>query len=101
MKTMMLAAMAAFALPCVAVAETLGTIPVDPNRPVTGSFTADNAASTQSWRLDLEKSKLYALSGFSSDGATVTLKRAGGQTLALFNANTEDPGGVSFRAPYN
>src|SRR5690242_5779703 len=83
-----LATLAAVALPDTATAASLGTIPVDPNGGVTGSFSAPG---TQTWRLYLKAGKDYAV------------RAAGGRVLAGFTLQVYDsdgPLGASFRAPY-
>lgn len=96
-------ALATLALPCAAGATTMGTIPVDPNGRVNGSFSAPG---TQTWRLYLERGRYYAVAGHPyPDGcvASVAVRAAGGKVLAgfrLFTEGDEGPAGVSLRAPY-
>ena len=90
---MMAAALAA--LPAAAKADTQGTIPVDPDRPVSGTLTG----GTQTWSLDLQGGKYYALWATVHDPGEVAVGEPGGGTLAAFHASPEDAAhGVSFRA---
>lgn len=84
--------------PLPALAATLGTIQVDPNRQVEGGFSAPG---TQAWRLSLRQGRHYAVWGWSGEYVAVTVRAAGGQVLARF-ATVDDEGGhgASFRAPY-
>src|SRR3954452_10708628 len=93
--TMLAAALAA--LPTTAGAETLGAIPVDPDRPVSGTL---EASGTQTWSLDLQGGKYYALWANVHDPGEVSIGEAGG-TLAAFHASPEDAAhGASFRAAH-
>jgi hypothetical protein len=93
--TMLAAALAA--LPAAAVAGTQGAIPVDPDHPVSGTLTG----GTQTWSLDLQGGKYYALWATVHDPGEVAVGEAGGAPLAAFHASPEDAAhGVSFRAPH-
>ena len=95
-RTMLAAAFAA--LPTAAMAESLGTIPVDPDRPVSGTLL--EAPGTQTWSLDLQGGKYYALWANVHDPGEVSIGEAAG-TLAAFHASPEDAShGASFRAPH-
>jgi hypothetical protein len=95
MRGAMLAAALA-ALPAAAAAGTQGAIPVDPDHPVSGTLTG----GTQTWSLDLQGGKYYALWANVHDPGEVSIGEAGG-TLAAFHASPEDAShGASFRAPH-
>ena len=101
MRTTMLAALAAL-IPCAAVADgatplAANDIPVDPTRSVSGSFSSPG---TQAWRVYLRAGRYYAVSATETESATVTVRAAGGKSLALFDVGSEDVGGAGFRAPY-
>jgi len=82
-------------LPAAAAAGAQGTIPVDPDRPVSGTLTG----GTQTWSLDLQGGKYYALWASVHDPAEVAVGEAGGAPLAAFHASPEDAAhGADFRA---
>src|SRR4051794_15080805 len=83
-------------LPAAAEAGAQGTIPVDPDHRVSGTLTG----GTQTWSLDLQGGKYYALWATVHDPGEVAVGEAGG-TLAAFHASPEDAAhGASFKAPH-
>ena len=87
MRTMMLAALAAL-MPCAGQGATpaaANSIPVDPDRSVSGTFTAPG---TQAWRVYLRAGRYYAVSATETESATVTVRAAGGKSLALFDVGS-------------
>lgn len=99
MRTLPLAAaLALLATP--ALAATVGTIPVDPDRHVSGTLAA---GGRQTWRLDLERGRYYAVWGDNDGrdaGIDVAVRAAGGKGLAAFRIGGDETDGTSFRAPY-
>src|SRR5947209_135514 len=86
--------------PGMALAVVEGTITVDPDRSVSGSFSE---TGTQKWTVNLERGKSYAVWGSPTGNAnpTVNVQAASGGVLARFMIGLESGGhGASFRAPY-
>jgi hypothetical protein len=93
---MTLAALAVL-LPCAAMANALGTIPVG-RTGVTGTI---HAGETQTWTVRLRRGKAYALGAAecsSGAHATVVLRAPGGKPL-VSAATYCDPDGGELRAP--
>lgn len=97
-------AAALLALPCAAMADTAGTIPIGRDG-VAGTF--QETGETQTWAVRLYAGHDYALAADSSDVEIdpVAVRAAGGGTLCSGRAGEPGgpglTGGCSFRAPYN
>jgi hypothetical protein len=97
MRTITMIAAATVVAATQAQAGSLGTIPLDPERYVTGDL---DAPGPQKWTLNLRRGGYYAVSAAGGPGS-LSVHAAGGKTLAsVAMISDEGSHGFSFKAPY-